>query len=320
MEIDHGGFELGMAHVSLDDPQVDSSFEKMSGIGMSQGMNGDRLFSDFCGDLGPTEGPLDTTFGHRRGSVFCSSAVSAQGGEEEAGVAVGHPIAAEQAEGGRWERDVTILGALSPVDMDHHAGGIDIGDFQVETFMESQATGIDGGKDSEDVPVSLEDASEPKPNVAFLPSSAVKKSDPFLPRSKPSRITPIYFQTLLWVNITYPKEQRVLYEKKDKSCIYDQFERQVGINEGNFVEMVAKKYFEDHGYNVESYYYLVRNRNKREKMFGFKKICRIFSEPQVRLLIAEVESSFRSMGRRLPLEIQIYSFIMRVLEIGSLLK
>jgi hypothetical protein len=74
--------------------------------------------------------------------------------------------------------------------MDHHWGGIDIGDFEVETFMESQAAGIDGGKigiilegfdlgkngsdfftaengrkasfglgteDSEDVPVSLED-------------------------------------------------------------------------------------------------------------------------------------------------------------------
>jgi hypothetical protein len=63
--------------------------------------------------------------------------------------------------------------------------------------------------------------------------------------------------------------------------------------------MVAKKYFEDHGYNVESYYYLVRNRNKREKMLGFKKICRIFSEPQVRLLIAEVESSFRSIGKKI---------------------
>jgi len=32
------------------------------------------------------------------------------------------------------------------VDMDHHAGGIDIGDFEVETFMESQAAGIDGRK------------------------------------------------------------------------------------------------------------------------------------------------------------------------------
>jgi hypothetical protein len=34
VEIDHGGFELGMAHVSLDDPQVDSGFEEMGGIGM----------------------------------------------------------------------------------------------------------------------------------------------------------------------------------------------------------------------------------------------------------------------------------------------
>jgi len=74
--------------------------------------------------------------------------------------------------------------------MDHHAGGIDIGDFEVETFVKSEAAGIDGGKigvilegfdlgqnasgffnakngressfilsseDSEDVPVSLED-------------------------------------------------------------------------------------------------------------------------------------------------------------------
>ena len=58
------------------------------------------------------------------------------------------------------------------------------------------------------------------------------------------------------IQITYPKEQRILYDKKDNSCIYSQFERQVGINKGNFVEMVAKEYFEDQGYNVESHYYL----------------------------------------------------------------
>ena len=146
MEIDHGGFELGMAHVSLDEPQVDSGFEKMSGIGVAQGMNGDSLFSDSGSNLGPAEGALDTALGHGRRSVLCSITVSAKGGEEEAGVAVGEPIAAEQIEG-RWgKRDVAIFGALSSVDMDHHAGGIDIGDFEVETFMESQAAGIDGGK------------------------------------------------------------------------------------------------------------------------------------------------------------------------------
>ena len=181
---------MGMAHVSLDDPQVDSGFEKMGGIGVTQGMNGDSLFVDSSSDLGPAEGALDTAFGHGRGSVLCSITASAKSREEEAGVTVGDPIASEQLEGGLGERDVAILGALSTVDMDHHAGGIDIGDFEVETFVESQAAGIDGGEigvilegfdlgkngsdfftaengrkasfglgteDSEDVPVSLED-------------------------------------------------------------------------------------------------------------------------------------------------------------------
>src|SRR4030042_1504317 len=190
VEIDHGGFELGMAHVSLDDPQVDAGFEEMSGIGVAEGVNGGSFFLDFGRNLGPAEDTLDTAFGHGRRSVLCSITVSTKGGEEEARMTVGDPIAAEQMEGGLRERHVAIFGALPTVDMDHHAGGIDIGDFEVETFMESQAAGIDGGKigvirecfdlgkngsdffnakngresslilgseDSEDVPVSLED-------------------------------------------------------------------------------------------------------------------------------------------------------------------
>jgi hypothetical protein len=61
-------------------------------------------------------------------------------------VAVGEPIAAEQVEGGLGERHIAILSPLSPVDMNHHAGRVDIGDFEVETFVESQAAGIDGGE------------------------------------------------------------------------------------------------------------------------------------------------------------------------------
>lgn len=99
------------------------------------------------------------------------------------------------------------------------------------------------------------------------------------------------------IQIIYPKEQRILYQKKDRTCIYDQFPRQVGINKGNFVDMVAKKYFEGQGYSVESYYYLVRNRKKRERMPGFMKICHIFGESKVRLLIREAESAFRSVGK-----------------------
>jgi len=135
-----------MAHVSLNDSQVDSGFEKMSGIGVAEGVNGDSLFVDSSRNLGPTEGALDTALGHGRRSVFCSITISAKSGEEEARMAVGEPIAAEQGEGGWGKRDVAIFGALAAVDMDHHAGGVDIGDFEMETFMESQAAGIDGGK------------------------------------------------------------------------------------------------------------------------------------------------------------------------------
>jgi hypothetical protein len=85
------------------------------------------------------------------------------------------------------------------------------------------------------------------------------------------------------IQITYSIKQPILCQQKDPRCIYDLFPRQIGINKGNFGEMVAKKYFEEQGYNVESYYYLVRNRNKRERMPGFKKSCHIFSEGKVRL-------------------------------------
>jgi hypothetical protein len=88
------------------------------------------------------------------------------------------------------EREVAIFGALSAVNMNHHAGGVDIGDFEMESFVKPQAAGVYGGEigivlegfdagqnasdffhakngwkssfilgseDSEDVPVALED-------------------------------------------------------------------------------------------------------------------------------------------------------------------
>ena len=100
------------------------------------------------------------------------------------------------------------------------------------------------------------------------------------------------------IEISYEKEQREFYEKEDPRCVYEQFKRQVGINRGNFVEMVATKHFKDQGYSVESYYYLVRNRTKRESMSGFHKIIEIFGEPRVRKCIAEAEAVFLSYGKK----------------------
>jgi hypothetical protein len=120
---------------------------------------------------------------------------------------VGEPIASEQIEGGWGQRDVAVLGPFSAVDMDHHAGGIDIGDFEVEAFVESETAGIDGGEigvilegmdlgqntsdffraengreasfglgteDTEDVPVTLEDVFEEEANATIADAHGIR--------------------------------------------------------------------------------------------------------------------------------------------------
>ncbi len=53
---------------------------------------------------------------------------------------------AEQVESRVWQRDIAILGALAAVHMDHHALTIDVGDFQMECFVKSEAAGVHGGE------------------------------------------------------------------------------------------------------------------------------------------------------------------------------
>jgi len=89
VEIEHGGFELGMTHVSLDDPEVDTGFEEMGGIGMSEGVDGNSLFMDASSKLGATEGALDTTFSHGVLGLVGAFAISAKGREQKVRMAMG---------------------------------------------------------------------------------------------------------------------------------------------------------------------------------------------------------------------------------------
>jgi hypothetical protein len=190
VEIEHGGFQSGVAQVALDDAQVDASFEEMSGVRMAQGVDGNALFEHPSGPHGLAKGALDAALGHRLGCLMGIVSLVTASREDKPGMAVSEPIAAQPMEGRLGQRDVAVLGALAAVDMDHHASGVDIGDFEVETFVKSQAAGVYGGKisivlkgldsgqnasdffhaqdgrkasfilgseDSEDVPVALED-------------------------------------------------------------------------------------------------------------------------------------------------------------------
>ena len=64
VEIEHGGFETGVAQVALDDAQVDAGFEEMGGIGVAQGMDRNAFFEDTGGPLGLAKGALDAALGH----------------------------------------------------------------------------------------------------------------------------------------------------------------------------------------------------------------------------------------------------------------
>ena len=54
------------------------------------------------------------------------------------------PIATKEVQRGLGKRHVSILGSFSAVHMDQHATAVDIGDFQVETLVKSEATGVYG--------------------------------------------------------------------------------------------------------------------------------------------------------------------------------
>ena len=135
-----------MAHVALDDAQVDTGFEEVGGVGVAQGVNRNAFFAHASVPLGLAKGALDAIFGHRMDCLIKARSFSTQGWEEKTGMAVGTPVLAQQMKSGVGQRDIAVLGALAAMDMDHHALAIDIGDFQMKSFVKAQTAGVDGGE------------------------------------------------------------------------------------------------------------------------------------------------------------------------------
>ena len=57
---------------------------------------------------------------------------------------MGGPVFAEGLERARRQRDEAVLGALAAVDVDHHAGAVDVADLEVEALGEPEAERVDG--------------------------------------------------------------------------------------------------------------------------------------------------------------------------------
>ena len=137
MEIDHRGLQAAVSHVLLDDSQADSGFEQMCGVGMPQRMRTDLLAKvDLsCDQLHRANGGGT----HRSLGVRASIVTASLGGEQEAVVAVCHPIPAGAGPGWMLQGDVSIFGSLATVDVDHASLCVDITDLKVESFLHPQA-------------------------------------------------------------------------------------------------------------------------------------------------------------------------------------
>ncbi len=137
MEVHHGGFQADMTEELLNGSQVDAGLQEMGGIGVSEGVNGDVLFRDAGQLFGSSEGALDTAFGHSRGSIRRSPAVSSDSREDKPRMPMGFPMLPEDMEGSFRQGDVAVFCPFATMDMNHLSCTVDIGNLQMEAFMEA---------------------------------------------------------------------------------------------------------------------------------------------------------------------------------------
>jgi hypothetical protein len=91
VEIQHGGFESRMAHISLHGPEIDTGFEPRRGLAVAKGMNADITFHEASALLGFAEGALDAAAIHGVGGGCPLLLIASGGGKEPGRMAVRGP-------------------------------------------------------------------------------------------------------------------------------------------------------------------------------------------------------------------------------------
>lgn len=149
MDVEHGGGQVLVAHVLLNELEADARFEQMGCVAVPQRVRRDaaivpvELFKDRLDHV------LDGRLTHRLLSGWCELVVASFGGEDPNGVTMRGPVLSQFLKSWSWKGDESILGTFTAVDVHQHAFGIDIGDLQVKSFLEPQAHAIDGGEETE---------------------------------------------------------------------------------------------------------------------------------------------------------------------------
>src|SRR5215207_1160398 len=131
MGIDRRGGRRAMAEPELNDPQIDAGLKQMGGPGMTQGVH-TRLLGHASGEARLLKGTPHTSAGYRhRGRVRILPGTGSSRKEPDR-IVMGQPLATEQGEGARGQRDIAILEAFTTTYLELHARAVDPTDLEVD--------------------------------------------------------------------------------------------------------------------------------------------------------------------------------------------
>ena len=139
MKVDHCRGEVGVPQVLLNEFQADTSFEKVSRVAVPQGMSTDATVVPIELTHDRLDHPLNGGFAHGSLGRVGHGVVFAFGGKEPNWVSMGAVVVTHDLEGRVRERNETILGPLSAMDMHQHAFGVDVVDLKMECFLKPQS-------------------------------------------------------------------------------------------------------------------------------------------------------------------------------------
>ena len=101
-----------------------------------------RGLLDAAGQEGHAETALQRGAAHGYGGGGGPLATMAFGGKEQRGMPMRFPVFPQALEGDFGQRHVAVLIALATANVEEHAFGINIADFQAQAFAQPQAAGI----------------------------------------------------------------------------------------------------------------------------------------------------------------------------------
>jgi hypothetical protein len=143
VRVDNRRHRTFVAEVDLDLAEVLALLQQMRGVGVAQRVDV-GLFFHAAGLEGQAEGALQRGAAHWFGGRGGAQTAVTFGGKEQGRMTMSFPLLAQEQQRALGQRDVTILIALAPADVQEHALGIDVADLEIQTFPQAQAAGVDG--------------------------------------------------------------------------------------------------------------------------------------------------------------------------------